>query len=109
MSTVTYSHPCDANLSAITLVWSFVCASVTVVAKQSQLFQPIGGRGAHFRKSGDVSAPRIPPNKPKKELNPTPRTDATRTFRQTTEIIFGFLGYDFNYHLRSPRPSVPTH
>ncbi len=27
----------------------FVCASVTVVAKKSQLFQPIGGVGANFQ------------------------------------------------------------
>jgi hypothetical protein len=30
--------------------WALVWASVTVVAKQSQLFQPIGGFGAHVKK-----------------------------------------------------------
>lgn len=34
--------------------WALVCSSVTVVAKQSQLFHPIGGVGAQFRNCGEA-------------------------------------------------------
>ena len=36
----------------MTSAWALVWASVTVVAKLSQLFQPIGGVAAHCQKAG---------------------------------------------------------
>jgi hypothetical protein len=54
MSTTTYFHPCGASFSAMTSACAFVFSSVTVVAKQSQLFQPMGGVGAQAWKSSDA-------------------------------------------------------
>ena len=43
MSTTTVSYPTASNRSAITVALARTSSSVTVVPKQSQLFQPCGG------------------------------------------------------------------
>ena len=50
-----YSQPCDFNFAAMKSACALVCASVTVVAKQSQLFQPIGGVLAHDQNAGSAA------------------------------------------------------
>src|SRR5664280_1208280 len=52
MSTTTYSQPWDFRCSAMKSAFVFVRASVTVQPKQSQLFQPMGGRAAQLAKRG---------------------------------------------------------
>src|SRR6266568_6346117 len=56
MSTTTYCQPCDLSFSAIASACALSCASLIVVAKQSQLFQPIGGFSATDQNDGSVSA-----------------------------------------------------
>src|SRR6202030_3868051 len=46
MSTTTYCQPNDLRCSANHCTFALKSASVTVVPKESQLFQPIGGVGA---------------------------------------------------------------
>lgn len=50
-SRTMYCQPWALSLSAMKAALAFACASVTVVARQSQLFQPMGGVGAQSWKS----------------------------------------------------------
>ena len=45
-SSTMYCQPWAFSLSAMNAAWALACSSVTVVARQSQLFQPMGGVGA---------------------------------------------------------------
>src|SRR6185295_8675896 len=56
MSTTTYCQPWALSLAAMKSALALVCASVTVVPKQSQLFQPMGGVAAQAWKSGTGAA-----------------------------------------------------
>ena len=57
MSIVTYCQPWRARCLAMKSAWALTWVSVAVAAKQSQLFQPIGGLDAHGQKASVGSAP----------------------------------------------------
>ena len=52
MSTVSRFHPCERSFSAMMSASARACGSVMVVAKQSQLFHPIGRLGGPGPKYG---------------------------------------------------------
>src|SRR6266487_404387 len=81
MSTTTYCQPCDLSFSAITSACDLVCASVTVVAKQSQLFQPIGGFSTQRQNAGVATGFSCAPS----AANATHKTD--RTYKNLLALI----------------------
>src|SRR5262245_10737683 len=55
MSTTMYCQPCCFRCLDMYSAFARTSDSSTVGPKQSQLFQPIGGVGAHFQNSGGLA------------------------------------------------------